>query len=139
MFEWSKEYNFNIRVIDQHHQKLFKLGGDLYDIASLSDEFDYYDEIKKIFDELRDYTVYHFDYEENLLEENGYDPEKLKMQKFEHAYFVSKLVRAEGKNLDEQQKQVLNELIMFYYKWIKEHILVADRQYVDFLISKGVK
>lgn len=138
MFEWTNDLSFNIKSIDQQHKRLFELGGQLYDIANSTEGFDYYDEIQKIFDELRDYTVYHFGYEEKLLAENGYDPAKLKMQKFEHAYFVSKLVRAEGKNLDEEQKQVLNDLITFFYKWIKEHILVADRQYVDLLKSKGL-
>lgn len=138
MFEWTDDLSFNIKSIDQQHKRLFELGGQLYDIASSSEEFDYFDEIQKIFDELRDYTVYHFGYEEKLLEENGYDPAKLKAQKFEHAYFVSKLVRAEGKDLDEEQKQVLNDLITFFYKWIKEHILVADRQYVDLLKSKSL-
>lgn len=138
MFEWTNDLSFNIKSIDQQHKRLFELGGQLYDIANSSEEFDYYDEIQKIFDELRDYTVYHFGYEEKLLEESGYDPAKLKMQKFEHAYFVSKLVRAEGKDLDDEQKQVLNDLIAFFYKWIKEHILVADRQYVDLLKSKGL-
>ncbi|MGI6092683.1 MAG: hemerythrin family protein [Veillonellaceae bacterium] len=138
MFDWKPEYNLNIAEIDKQHKRLFELAGQLYDIAKAKDGYDYYDEINRIFGELRDYTVYHFGYEEKLLAQYGYDDQETKLHKLEHGGFVNKIIQVSKQDLDKNEKQILLDVIMFAVNWIEKHILHTDKKYSEFLNSKGV-
>ncbi|WP_425059513.1 Bacteriohemerythrin [Sporomusa carbonis] len=138
MFDWKNNYSCNIAEIDKQHKQLFHLASQLYDIAKASDDYDYYDEIVRIFNELSDYTVYHFKYEEQLMDDYGYDSEETKRHKFEHAAFVAKMIQLQKEDLDKKQKKILMDLIMFATDWIEKHILHSDMKYKDFFNSKGI-
>lgn len=139
MFEWKPEYSCNAEDIDLQHKKLFHLIGELYDITKEKDGFDHYDDITRIFQELSDYTVYHFGYEEKLLEQYQFDAAALKMHKLEHGAFVHKLLHVQKEDLDKNENKILMEVIMFAVEWIEKHILATDKQYSEFLNSHGVK
>ena len=70
MFKWKEDFSVNIKTIDEQHQELFRIGNSLYNIISIKGGIDRYDEIMKILYEMRDYAIYHFDYEEKLMKEN---------------------------------------------------------------------
>jgi len=138
MFDWKPEYSLNITEIDKQHRQLFKLAADLYDIAKLNDGFDHYDDIVKVFKELSDYTVYHFGYEEKLLEKYLFDPQEIKTHKFEHGAFVMKMMKIQQEDLDKNQKKILMDVIMFAVDWIEKHIMQTDKKYSGFLNSQGI-
>ena len=137
MFKWKDSFSVNVEALDQQHQELFKLAGSIYEIISIGDNVDRYDEIMKIIHELKEYITYHFYYEENLLEENNYpDFEK---HKKEHQIFIEKVNSIDAKDVDEMQNKISTELITFLTDWIENHILKSDMAYGEFLNSKGVK
>ncbi|MCT4594645.1 MAG: bacteriohemerythrin [Anaeromicrobium sp.] len=136
MFEWKAEYSRNIKEIDDQHKNLLKIGNKLHQMMKLKKHEDNYDEIMEILNELRDYTRYHFDCEEKLLEEHGY--EDIFLHKFQHKFFLKKLEELELGDVDEDQISVTMELLVFVSDWIVEHILKTDGEYVEFLNSKGV-
>ena len=70
MFEWKENFSVNIKNIDDQHRELFRIGNSLYNIISIKDGIDRYDEIMKELYEMKDYAIYHFDYEEKLMAEN---------------------------------------------------------------------
>ena len=129
-FKWRNEFSTDVGDIDEQHKKLFEIGGRLYDIATINDKYDHYDEIVKIMDELADYTIYHFSFEENLLKENGY--KEFDLHKIEHDFFIKKLKRLGNKDLEENQNESTMEMIRFVADWISAHILKTDQQYVSF-------
>ncbi len=132
ILEWKESFSVSNKDIDEQHKKLFEIGQRIYDsIASMSD-YDRYDEIMEIFSELNEYVKYHFDFEEKLLEECGYS--KLETQKMEHHFFVKKLEREAGKDIDAYQKESLIRLINFVADWIVQHILKEDMAYKDSLL-----
>lgn len=135
-FKWKDEYSCGIAEIDSQHKKLFEIGTRLYDLASLDDRFDHYDEIVNTLEELRDYTVYHFGYEEKLMEKHGYS--HLETHKIEHDFFVKKLVRLEKKDFDADQGKAVVEMLEFVSSWIAAHILKTDFNYREFFSGKGV-
>lgn len=139
MFEWKTEYSCQIAEIDKQHKRLFELASDLYDIATLDDDYDHYDEIMGIFQELSDYTVYHFQYEEKLLDEYGYDPLKVKLHKLEHGSFVKKVTKIMQEDLDKNEQQLLKDTITFIGGWVAQHILETDKNYSEFLNQKGIR
>lgn len=137
MFKWKEEYSCEIKTIDDQHKKLLELGSNLYEMVKLKKHEDNYDELVHILSELKDYTIYHFEEEENLMEKHGY--EDLILHKFEHKSFLKKLEKVDLMEIDEKQFDVIMDLIVFVANWVEAHILKTDLKYKEFLISKGVK
>ena len=136
MFKWKEDFSVNIKTIDEQHQELFRIGNSLYNIISIKDGIDRYDEIMKELYEMKDYAIYHFDYEEKLMAENGYpDFENHKRQ---HDIFIDKVQSIDELDIDEKQKKIGMELVIFIADWIENHILKSDMEYKDFLNNKGI-
>jgi hemerythrin len=135
-FDWKEEYSVNVSEIDEQHKKLFEIGGRIYDLVQADDEFDHYDEILTILEELKNYTIFHFDFEENLMKQYGY--EEVDTHKFEHVFLIKKLQKLNNEDIDTKQKKVKIELITFIADWIAGHILKTDMKYKEFFNSKGL-
>jgi hemerythrin len=135
-FKWKEAYSCNIAEIDKQHKRLFEIGDRLYELATLNDNYDHYDEIVKTLDELKDYTIYHFGYEEKLMEQYGFS--YFEPHKIEHDFFVKKLKKLERKDFDENQGEAVVEMLQFVADWISAHILKTDMEYKDFFNGKGI-
>ena len=72
MYEFKEEFLTGIEEIDREHRRLFEIAGELYDLKC--EEFipDKYDNIRHILEELRDYTLTHFEHEEAYMKSIGY-------------------------------------------------------------------
>lgn len=134
--KWREKYRCDIEEIDTQHKKLFEIGDELYTIATLKDGLDHYDDIIAILQKLKDYAIYHFKYEEELMEKYGY--EELEEHKKVHDKFVNKVIEFEHKDIDEDQDAVALNMVMFLADWIEQHILGTDFKYKDFFSEKGV-
>lgn len=129
IFNWKDSFCTGIEEIDKQHKRLFEIGGEIYNLAILKDGQDHYDEIMALLGSLRDYTEYHFGYEEGLLEKNNY--ENFEEHKQQHDMFVKKLIDIETQDIDSRQKQVILDILDFIVNWISNHILGIDFQYKD--------
>jgi hemerythrin len=136
LFKWKDSYSCSISEIDNQHKKLFEIGSRIFSVASLKDGYDHYDEIMDILNELKDYTIYHFSYEEKLMETHNY--ENYESHKIEHAFFVKKLMRLEKKDFEGDQNEALMDIITFVADWISGHILKTDMKYKSFFNNKGI-
>lgn len=136
MLKWKAELSVNVETIDNQHKRLIEIGAQIDGLLSLNDGADHYDEIMAILEELKEYTIYHFNFEEKLLEQNGY--EDLPKHHFEHVFFVKKLERIGRKDIDGEQEETLGEIYNFVVNWITEHILVSDMKYRSYLNGRGV-
>ncbi|MCX7923949.1 MAG: bacteriohemerythrin [Clostridia bacterium] len=137
MFKWREEFTCFNKEIDEQHSRLFELVSKLYEIISLKDNCDHYDEIVAIFGELSEYTVYHFGYEEQLFEKYNYDAAEAKLHKLEHNSFIKKVSEVDLKELDENQRGKSLEIVLFIARWVEEHILDTDKKFGEYL--KGIK
>ena len=135
-FEWKKEYSVNIVEIDKQHKRLFAIGARINDLADSKDGFDHYDEIISVYNELLDYTEYHFNYEEKLMEQYQY--EHFETQKYEHFFVIKKIKKLMEQDIDNKQGEAVISLVMFISDWITNHILKEDMKYKDFFNSKGL-
>ncbi|MDP4147242.1 MAG: bacteriohemerythrin [Bacillota bacterium] len=130
MFDWKDTYSTSISKIDEQHKQLFELAHNLYSIVSKKGDKDNYDELAHALSELKDYTVYHFEYEEKLMEQYNF-PEVMAHTK-EHSAFVDKISEVKAQDLDLNQNKVAMDLLMFIANWIESHILKSDIKYKDF-------
>lgn len=135
--KWRDEFSTGIETIDNQHKHLLEIGTRIYELAELDDGVDHYDEILAILTELKDYTVYHFGYEEKLMEEYGF--ENYDSHKFQHYFIIKKIEKFENEDIDSRQKETILDLVKFIFDWVTNHILKEDMLYKDFFISKGVK
>jgi len=137
MIKWKEEFSVNIREIDEQHKRLFEIGSKIYEIIELNDNCDHYDDIMEVLNELTDYTVFHFEFEENLM--RNYGCEELESQQFEHMFFIKKLKKLTDKDIDKQQTETESDIIKFIIEWISGHILKSDMKYKQFFNEKGLK
>ncbi|NLY43559.1 MAG: hemerythrin family protein [Clostridiaceae bacterium] len=135
-FQWKERYKLGIPEIDAQHKKLFEIGNRAYDIAMSEDRFDLYDDIMAIIDELLDYTRYHFEYEEKLMEKYSYS--NINNQIIEHNFYINKISSISPNEIDDNQQKTILEILDFLSQWISTHILFSDRRYADEFREKGI-
>jgi hemerythrin-like metal-binding protein len=80
-----------------------------------------------VFDELADYTVYHFQTEEEIWREFfGDDPSEL-AHRVTHASFVDEIARFKSALGSMAEHQLAEEALGFLARWLASHILETDR------------
>lgn len=129
IFKWKDKFNTGIEEIDKQHKRLFEIGSELYNLGSADDDVDHYDGIVALINELKDYTVYHFNYEEECMQKANFS--QIEEHKMEHQRFIDKLNETEAKDIDMNQKQVLLDMIEFIINWVSGHIVATDFKYID--------
>lgn len=133
VIKWKEEYSCFDATIDAQHRKMIDMINKISEIAALKDGCDRYDEIVGVFNELKDYTVYHFGHEESLFDRHNYDSFHVKIQKLEHKSFIHKVSAMNLYDLDENQEESVQKVLVFLSKWLDHHILVVDREFGKFL------
>lgn len=137
MFTWKDSFSSKINEFDNQHKRLFDLGNHLYSLVRNQANEDNYDDIMQTLQDLQEYTIYHFQSEEKLMEKYKYP--KLLSHKIEHESFIRELQELLKKDVDDNQVKISLEIIQFIANWIENHILKSDSQYGDFLKSKGIE
>lgn len=138
MFVWKKEFELGIKSIDEQHKKLLDIGNQINElILDYSDSHNNFTDIYNLIEELKNYTVYHFDTEEELFIKYNYSD--YENHKKEHDKFVDYLDSIDLNHVDENQKEFLNELLNKIVQWVFRHIITTDFLYKDYLIKLGTK
>lgn len=125
MIEWKDEYAIGIEMIDEQHKQLFEIASRIYDLIQNNLLTDKYDAIIEIINELKDYTIYHFEAEEEYMKNAGY--KKLLSQKVAHNDFLQKMEEIDLDKIDNGQNSYLMETLDFVVEWLGEHILKEDK------------
>lgn len=129
---WNDKFLLGINEIDEQHRKLVDLVERTKELViDAKDGIDCYDEIVSVLKELSDYTIYHFTYEEGLMENVNYD--NIIAHKMEHKIFVKKISNFMSEDLEEDQPDKIEQLTYFLLDWLVKHILSTDSQYVQTL------
>ncbi|MGE5396637.1 MAG: bacteriohemerythrin [Chitinophagales bacterium] len=129
MISWKDDYSIGVETIDEQHKKLFEIANRAY--ALLKNELltDKYDQIVAIFDELKDYTVYHFGFEQEYMASIGY--KKLLSHKVIHDDFIEKINEIDFNQVDQEQEKYLMDILNFVVQWIEQHILGMDKKITE--------
>ncbi|KNF09380.1 putative bacteriohemerythrin [Gottschalkia purinilytica] len=127
IFKWKEDFETGISEIDTQHKRLFELGSELYNLVKVKTQQDKYDDIVTIIEELKDYAIYHFKYEENYMKEINF--KDLKEHRIKHNVFIEKILEYETDDIDYNQTKVLLDMINFIASWISNHILKDDLKY----------
>ncbi|MDI3310130.1 MAG: bacteriohemerythrin [Thermoanaerobacterium sp.] len=129
MITWKEDFRLGIDEIDKQHKRLFDIANEAYDLLKNEFTIDKYDHIVDIIKELKDYTIYHFDYEENYMKSIGF--KKLLSHKVLHDDFKEKINNIDLDKIDQNQDEYIKDILNFLVDWIEKHILKDDRLYAE--------
>jgi len=122
--QWTDDLNTGISVIDKQHQRIVEYINQLADARASGHQKE---AIGKVIDELVDYTLSHFAFEESMQEEANYP--FLKAHKKVHELFVKRVGEYQQRfKLGEDVSEELNNLLV---TWLFNHIKRDDADYVE--------
>lgn len=130
--DWSDRFALGIDLIDQQHQVLFRL---IDQLAQAIQDENPEAELQTIFGQLHDYTLTHFATEERLMAQYAYPADHDHQENhrtLEHS--LEQLVERAKSGEPLVSIQTMN----FLRLWLYNHIDGTDRQFADFLKSRGV-
>jgi len=122
--EWNESYSVFNKDIDEQHKKLFDLINQFYSRIDLSSPKEL---IVNLVIGLKDYTIMHFNFEEQYMEKIKYS--LFGEHKKKHEEFIAKVNELE-KKLKSGRLLFSFEITEFIKDWIKNHIMEFDKQYV---------
>ncbi|WP_055668240.1 bacteriohemerythrin [Desnuesiella massiliensis] len=125
MIKWKDEYSIGVDRIDDEHKQLVKIANKAYEVLNNDFYTDKYDKIVEILKELEDYTVFHFNDEEDYMQQVGY--KKFFSHKIEHEEFIQKIKNVDLNKMDYNQDKYLLEIVNFIVDWLVKHILEKDK------------
>ena len=125
MFDWNEKFNTGIPVVDEQHRELFRIAGRIHTLLHDQYAFDKYDTIVMLINELMDYTVYHFNTEEEYMQQIKY--RKFFTHKVEHTDFIDKMKGIDVTKIDENQDEYIENILGLVAEWIVNHILEKDK------------
>ena len=126
MLQWKEEYEVGVAEIDEQHQKLIDIANRVYELMRNELALDKYDQIVEILQELKEYTVYHFHFEEGLMQKARY--KKRFSHKILHQNFLAQVEAVDLSAVDENQEAYLIQIMDFIANWLIEHIVGEDKK-----------
>ena len=130
--DWTKKNEVGVKEVDDQHKKLFEMLNALHQATANGDEQSV---LMGILDELIEYTVYHFQTEEDLFEEFDY-PDYLE-HKTVHDDLTRQAVELQRK-FREGSATISFEVLDFLNSWLVDHTIGMDKDMGPFLNGKGV-
>ena len=127
---WKKEFSVNIQTIDNHHKKIIFIINNINNSIKSNNHYN----LKINLESLIKFAEYHFEYEETLLNQYGYDTIN---HSSGHVDLMKKLEELYQEYIHDKNYKV-DDIPDFLSNWIKIHILVEDKKYASYLNSKNI-
>lgn len=129
IFEWSNKLTVYNKKVDDQHKQLLKIGQKMFDFSRKDTKTR--QAFLAIVEELKSYTVYHFEEEEALLQRHKYPD--LKGHKVIHKKFVDEITKVDYGTFDYNDEKSMNQLMTFLSKWVIQHIKNEDYKYISYM------
>lgn len=124
--EFTEEYRMGHILIDTEHEMLFEIAGRAFSIVRDGVEQSDLPAIIDILEELKSYTVNHFQDEEEYMESIQYAG--IEAQKRAHAAFIAEFDEIDIHKIEKQPQEYMQQLLEFLVGWLVNHILKMDKQ-----------
>lgn len=123
-FLWDKHFLTEIDEVDEQHHHLVNLINQFGE--QLSEDAIDYTKIQSIYQQLVDYSHYHFDEEEKMMLEVGIDTRHFNSHKTLHKHFIND-IKALYTEVSPQNISPAHHLFNFLTNWLAFHILGCDQ------------
>ena len=131
--KWTEAFSVGVHAIDDQHKKWIGIINKLHD--SIINDSDDKKLTAQIMDEMVEYSKFHFEFEESILEKNGYPKiaDHLKL----HNSYIEMLLKKVQEGQDGEL--MLNrDVMVMLINWLQNHILVEDMKYKYFLKANDI-
>ncbi len=126
--KWGVDLEIGVPPIDRQHKRIVDYINQLLALNNSNNR----EEIYTILQQLVDYTVSHFAFEEELMEECGY--RFVKAHKLVHKLFVKKI--ASYVTRFEKGEDITYELLITLKTWLVNHIKNDDKDFSSIVQKK---
>jgi methyl-accepting chemotaxis protein len=130
LMAWNDSFATHVGEVDSHHGRLIELINEIYQGIMLEKDKVIVD---STLDELVNFTVMHFGYEESLFDKYGYEDSVSHKQK--HKELLGQVGDYVAK-YKEGDTEISHELLTFLKNWLMKHILGVDQKYAAYLNDK---
>jgi len=132
IFPWNENFETGLDVIDVQHRRLVDLINSLAaHVVNQADNIS----IERVFNDLFDYTRYHFEYEEALwLEHLGQEAIVIE-HLLAHHDFIAQVNELKVSLHPENTDAVTDEVLSFLTHWLAFHILDSDKQMAKIVLD----
>ncbi|MBI5007256.1 MAG: bacteriohemerythrin [Nitrosomonadales bacterium] len=133
-FTWDSKFNTGVEVVDTQHQKLVDL---INRLGGISAHQTSPGELGEILTELGNYTVYHFNTEEELMKQYEVDAGHQQAHIKAHQHFTTQVTVAAkillGSN--DATEQLVTPLLKYLTNWLVQHILGSDSRMAQEILA----
>ncbi len=133
LISWSDSLSTGIAEQDNQHKKLIELINQLNNAIQVGKSAEI---LETVLEALVDYTIYHFGYEEKLMDQHNYL--NTPAHKSEHENFIEAVDEFQRK-LESGSAVISVQIINFLRMWVTGHIMKSDREMGLELGKIGVK
>lgn len=123
-FHWDKYFVTGISTVDQQHQHLVDIVNQLG--SHLADNELVLDDLENVFQELADYTTYHFQDEEKMMAQVGIDERHLQHHIKAHQDFLQEVTSIYS-GISRNNPDTAQYLFDFLTHWLAYHMLGSDQ------------
>ena len=129
---WSEDFSVKVREIDDQHKRLIIMLNTLHEalVTERGREVQ-----RKVINDMINYAVVHFGTEEKYMVQFCY-PDHVN-HKTEHDRFSVKAADLKAR-VDGNRFVLTLEVLNFLKEWLRNHILVTDRQYSKHFNDRGL-
>jgi len=130
--EWNDSLSVGLSFFDEQHKKLIFIINKLFDAMK---EGRGKEVLGEVFNELIDYTKFHFKSEEDAMLKYNYPYFNEHFE--EHNKLTSQVLELKNK-YENGQIFITIDILSFLKEWLSHHILETDKKYGPFLKEKGI-
>jgi hemerythrin-like metal-binding protein/PAS domain S-box-containing protein len=132
IFPWDDNFSTGLPQVDEQHRKLVHLLNQLASSVAFGSDST---RLNEIFDELLDYTVYHFQTEEAIWHQYMPDDPSEIAHRATHATFVATVLRLKAEQAQKPLARIAEDALEFLVRWLASHILETDRQMAHIVLA----
>ncbi|MGM0378139.1 MAG: bacteriohemerythrin [Bacillota bacterium] len=130
MLKWKEEFTVGYDKFDNQHKEWIRIINKLEEV--IKDDTIHpdilFDEVNNVFDEILDYTEFHFKNEEKDFEKSNY--ELIDEHKEIHEEFVANVKHEMSKfHAGEDERKTAKKIYDSLVEWLLRHIMGEDKKY----------
>jgi len=129
--EWSEELSVNVPEMDEQHRRLVDILNRFYDAVERGEREE---GIKQLFHGVEEYTLFHFNAEEQFMADIGYPD--LEAHRKTHQGLIDQLHSARER-YEGGDRKAAREFVAFVLSWLYTHIAKTDKKYGEYYAARS--
>ena len=122
--QWTQELETGISEIDEQHKRIIGYINKVNDAAKSGNQ----EELEEVLEGLLEFTITHFELEEELMEKAGYP--FLKAHAMMHETLMKRLADLRMRAINKKEN-IAAELQTFLESYLSNHVMNSDHDYVE--------